>query len=90
MVSRKSLDGERYLYEWRRVDTLTEFVVAAISALLKWRVIASGALLGIFFIPSVFGEVFNGIFLTHWGHIFNLLALMKNIYSGLFGTFVRE
>ena len=28
MVSRKSLDGERYLYEWRRLDTLTEFVVA--------------------------------------------------------------
>jgi len=69
---------------------LLSLLSQAISALLKWRVIASGALLGIFFIPSVFGEVFNGIFLTHWGHIFSLLALMKNIYSGLFGTFVRE
>ena len=30
-----------------------------VSALVKWRVVASGALLGIFFIPSVFGEVIN-------------------------------
>jgi hypothetical protein len=28
--------------------------------------------------------------MTHWGHIFSLGALMKNVYSGLFGTFVRE
>ena len=28
MVPGELLDGERYLYEWRRLDTLTEFVVA--------------------------------------------------------------
>jgi ABC-2 type transport system permease protein len=69
---------------------LLSLLSQAISALLKWRVVASGALLGIFFIPSVFGEIFNAIFMTHWGHIFSLGALMKNVYSGLFGTFVRE
>jgi hypothetical protein len=62
----------------------------AISALVKWRVVASAALLGIFFIPSVFGEVFNQIFLTRWGSIISLNALMRNLYAGLFGTFVRE
>ena len=61
----------------------------AISALVKWRVVASGALLGIFFIPSVFGEVLNNIFLTRWGNIVSLGALMKNASAGLFGTFVR-
>lgn len=61
----------------------------AISALVKWRVIASATLLGIFFIPSVFGEVVNNIFLTRWGNIVSLGALMKNISAGLFGTFVR-
>jgi ABC-type transport system involved in multi-copper enzyme maturation permease subunit len=60
----------------------------AISALVKWRVIASAALLGIFFIPSVFGEVINQIFLTRWGNIISLGALIKNVTSGLFGTFV--
>jgi ABC-2 type transport system permease protein len=61
----------------------------AISALVKWRVIASAALLGLFFIPSVFGEVVNVIFQTRWGNIISLGALMKNVTAGLFGTFER-
>ncbi len=61
----------------------------AISSLLKWRVIASGAILGLFFVPSVFGEVVNVIFQTRWGNIISLSALMKNISAGLFGTFER-
>jgi ABC-2 type transport system permease protein len=62
----------------------------AISALVKWRVIASAALLGIFFVPSVFGEVINQLFLTRWGSIISISALMKNVSAGLFGTFTRE
>ena len=61
----------------------------AVSALVKWRVIASGALLGIVFIPWVFGEVVNQLFLTRWGSIISLGALMRNVTSGLFGTFVQ-
>lgn len=61
----------------------------AVSALVKWRVVASGALLGIFFIPSVFGEVINQLFQTRWGNIISLGGLMKNVSAGLFGTFVR-
>ena len=62
----------------------------AVSALVKWRVIASAALLGIFFIPSVFGEVVNGLFLTRWGHLVSLSALIRNVTDGLFGTFVQS
>jgi len=40
------------------------FLSQAISSLVKWRVVASGALLGLFFIPSVFGEVVNQILRT--------------------------
>src|SRR5215208_5417446 len=60
-----------------------------VSALVKWRVIASAALLGIFFIPTVFGEFINEVFQTRWGHIISLGALMKNATAGLFGTFER-
>ena len=62
----------------------------AVSAIVKWRVVASGALLGLFFIPSIFGEVVNNLFMTRWGSIISLGALIKNVTSGLFGTFVRE
>jgi ABC-2 type transport system permease protein len=60
-----------------------------ISALVKWRVVASAALLGLFFIPSVFGEFINVVFQTRWGNIISLGALMKNVTAGLFGTFDR-
>ncbi|MGI9067089.1 MAG: ABC transporter permease subunit [Pyrinomonadaceae bacterium] len=62
----------------------------AISSLVKWRVVASGALLGLFFIPSVFGEVVNQILRTRWGSIISISALMNNVTAGLFGTFESE
>jgi phosphoglycerol transferase MdoB-like AlkP superfamily enzyme len=61
----------------------------AVSALVKWRVIASVALLGMFFIPWVFGEVINQLFATRWGNIISLGALIRNVTSGLFGTFLQ-
>jgi len=60
-----------------------------ISALVKWRIVASAALLALFFIPSVFGEFINFVFQTRWGNIISLGALMKNVIAGLFGTFDR-
>jgi len=68
---------------------LLALITQTISALVKWRVVASGALLALFFIPSVFGEFINVVFLTHWGHIISLAALMRNVSAGLFGTFDR-
>ena len=59
----------------------------AVSAWLKWRVVASGALLAIFFIPSAFGEIINALFLTRWGHLISLGAIMNSVWSGLFGLF---
>lgn len=68
---------------------LLALLTQTISALVKWRVVASGALLALFFIPSVFGEFINVVFLTRWGHIISLGSLMKNVTAGLFGTFER-
>lgn len=62
----------------------------AVSALVKWRMAASAALLAIFFIPSAFGQIINNIFWTRWGNIISLQAIIGNIWSGLFGTFVRQ
>ena len=61
-----------------------------ISAWVKWRVAARAALLGIFFIPTVFAEVVNQSFQTRWGHIVDLRALFANVWAGLFGLFVRQ
>jgi ABC-2 type transport system permease protein len=62
----------------------------AVSSLLKWRVVASGAILGLFFVPSAFGEIVNQLFLTRLGHLLSLWMTMNNIWLGLFGIFERQ
>ncbi|HEV8187427.1 MAG TPA: hypothetical protein VGP83_06750 [Pyrinomonadaceae bacterium] len=60
-----------------------------LSALLKWRIVASGAMLAIVIIPLAFVGIINLIFLTRIGNLFSLVTLMTNITQGLFGTFDR-
>jgi len=62
----------------------------AISAWVKWLVAARAALLAAFFIPTAFAAIVNEIFQTRWGHIFDLRALIGNVWAGLFGTFVGQ
>ena len=62
----------------------------AISAWVKWLVAARAALLAAFFIPTTFAAIVNEIFQTRWGHIFDLRALIGNVWAGLFGTFVSQ
>ncbi len=69
---------------------LLSLLALAVSSLVKWRVVASGALLGLFFVPSAFGEIVNNLFLTRSGHLISLWATMNSIWRGLFGLFVRQ
>jgi ABC-2 type transport system permease protein len=69
---------------------LLSLLSLAVSSLVKWRVVASGALLGLFFVPSAFGEIVNQLFLTRAGNLISMWASMNSIWRGLFGLFVRE
>ena len=61
---------------------LLALLTQAISAWVKWRVASRAALLAAFFIPSAFASIVNEIFRTRWGHIFDLQALIGNIWAG--------
>ena len=69
---------------------LLSLLALAVSSLVRWRVVASGALLGLFFVPSAFGEIVNQLFLTRAGHLISLWATMNSIWSGLLGIFERQ
>lgn len=56
----------------------------AVSAWMKWRVAASAALLAIYFIPSIFGEMINRLLLTRWGGLVAPNELIRVIWAGLF------
>jgi ABC-2 type transport system permease protein len=68
---------------------LLALLTQTISAMVKWRVVASGILLGLFIIPSAFAEIINLLFQTRWGSLLSLGALMKSVTDGLFGLFDR-
>ena len=70
--------------------TLLSLIALAVSSIVKWRVVASGAMLGLFFVPSAFGEIINNLFLTRAGHLISLWASMNSVWMGLFGLFVRQ
>jgi ABC-type transport system involved in multi-copper enzyme maturation permease subunit len=70
--------------------TLLSLLALAVSSILKWRVVASGALLGLFFVPSAFGEIVNNLFLTRTGSLISVWASINSVWLGLFGLFERE
>lgn len=69
---------------------LLALLTQTISAWVKWRVASRAALIGIFFIPTIFAGIVNGMFETRWGNLFSLYTLIYNVWSGLFGTFIRQ
>ncbi|MEQ1763129.1 MAG: ABC transporter permease subunit [Pyrinomonadaceae bacterium] len=69
---------------------LLSLIALSVSALVKWRVVASGAILGLFFVPGAFGEIVNELFLTRSGQLISLSATMNSIWRGLFGLFERN
>ena len=66
---------------------LLSLIALSISAIVKWRVVASGAMLGLFFVTSALGEIVNELFLTRSGHLISLWAGINNIWRGLFWLF---
>jgi ABC-2 type transport system permease protein len=62
----------------------------AISAWVRWRLVAGVALLGLFFVPGALGNIVNGLFMTRVGHLISPADFMNNVWRGLFGHYTLE
>lgn len=70
------------LASWIRI--LIYCVLAlALSAWIKWRVVAGAALLGVFFVSAGFGHAINALMDTENGTLFNLDGLISTIERAL-------
>lgn len=69
---------------------LLSLIALAVSSIVKWRVVASGAILGLFFVPGAFGAIINQLFLTRMGHLISLWSTINSIWRGLFWLFERQ
>jgi ABC-2 type transport system permease protein len=56
----------------------------ALSAWIKWRVAASGALFALLTIPMAIASLISELFRTPWSHLFNPSMLLKVITDDLF------
>ena len=63
---------------------ILSLLALALSAWVKWKLAASGLMFAIFFVLAGFGEAFNGVMRTYWGHSLNLIVLVNEVWTDLF------
>jgi ABC-2 type transport system permease protein len=56
----------------------------ALSAWVKWRIVSTSAMLGVFFVLAGFGEAVNNVLRTQFGKVFNLGYLISRVWFDLF------
>ncbi len=65
---------------------LLSLLAMALSAWVKWRIVAGALLLGVMFFGAGFGEAINAVLRTQAGAFFNLALLMQAVWTTLFGV----
>jgi ABC-2 type transport system permease protein len=56
----------------------------ALSAWVKWRIVAGALLLALLFFGAGFAQAINAVMSTQMGHFFNVAYLMITVWDGLF------
>lgn len=76
--------GAIFAGAWIWITVLT-LLGLALSASIRWRLVASGALFGVFFMGSAFGEAWHGVLRDPWGRAANLAYVVGLVWRDLFG-----
>jgi ABC-type transport system involved in multi-copper enzyme maturation permease subunit len=58
----------------------------AVSSWVKWRVIATGAIFAVVFVPAGVGGIASAILRTRWGLLLNVPVVMSEIWMRLLGV----
>jgi len=58
----------------------------AVSSWVKWRVIATGAMFAVIFVPAGVGGIANAILRTKWGFLLNVPVVMSELWQRLLGA----
>lgn len=65
---------------------VVSLVGLAVSSWVKWRVIATGAIFAVVFVPAGVGGIANAILRTKWGLLLNVPVVMSEIWQRLLGA----
>jgi ABC-2 type transport system permease protein len=73
-----------FLGAWLWISVLA-LLGLALSACIRWRLVASAALVALFFMGTAFGEMWREILRNPWGRLANLSYLIGIVWRDLFG-----
>jgi ABC-type transport system involved in multi-copper enzyme maturation permease subunit len=65
---------------------LLAMVGLAVSSWVKWRVIATGAMFAVVFVPAGVGGIASAILRTKWGLLLNMPVVMTELWQRLLGA----
>lgn len=63
---------------------VVSLLALAICVSVKWRIAATGLIIGIYFLLAGFGVAFNTVLGTHWGSLMNLPMVLFRVRAELF------
>jgi ABC-2 type transport system permease protein len=63
---------------------ILSLLAMALSAWVKWRIVAGALLLAVMFFGAGFGEAINAVLQTQSGHFFNVAFLMGTVWTTMF------
>jgi len=69
---------------------ILSLLAMALSAWVKWRIVAGALLLGVMFFGAGFGQAINAVMRTESGNFFNLAYLMGTVWNALFQVDVEH
>ncbi len=72
-----------FLGSWIWILILS-LMALAVSAWMKWRLVAAAVILAVFFVAAGFGEAFNNILDSYYGELISVPKLIAAIWSSLF------
>lgn len=65
---------------------LLSFIGLALSAWVKWRVVATGAIFAAVLVPAGVGGIVSAVMRTKWGYLLNLPEMMIQLWRRLLGA----
>ena len=83
MRSHAWLAGSIMLGLWIWIVVLS-LIALALSAWVKWKIVAGALILGVFFAGAGFGAAINNVTRTHYGAFIDLMQVIHTIWSDLF------
>jgi ABC-2 type transport system permease protein len=69
---------------------LLALLALALSAWVRWRIVATGLFVGLFFVLAGLGEAFNQTLRTYWGKLLNVGYLITTVWRDLFDVVITE